>query len=329
MSMLRAQVEDTDLIGGFDSYAPPPPRILTVPVVSAPPPPKPVPIIAEETGFVSPAVEPRPVVPTPIIPPAIVSDVPPMMIEPPPPIVRTVPVAPPVIPAAPVIQPVITAPTIAPPAPIIRTQPSVATLALPNVKESPVSLFGDIAKAAAGVLKTPAGGVISKFIPGLNIASTALTVGGLVSAGVGALSKPKGAPSITPPPAVPLLTGGPAAIPQIQQAGMVPGWGNLAGRGAAVAGTAIKSAVKSKWVKSVAGGVVTWFLVDALGNILSQRHTAPTRRMNPLNAKALRRANRRMDGFHRAAKPILSELGYSVVRKGSNRCGCAPKKKRC
>ena len=111
----------------------------------------------------------------------------------------------------------------------------------------------------------------------------------------------------------------------INQAGM----GSMVGRGV---GAIVRGATKSKWIKSVAGGVVTWVLVDALGNILSQRNTPPTRRMNPMNFKSLRHTNRRLEGFEKAARPIMRELGWKVSRTkcsgASSSCGCGGKKKK-
>ncbi|GAJ04430.1 unnamed protein product, partial [marine sediment metagenome] len=54
--------------------------------------------------------------------------------------------------------------------------------------------------------------------------------------------------------------------------------------------------------------------VNAAGEVVRKR-----RRMNVTNAKALRRAIRRTDGFVKLAKRALKGTGYTVSRRGSGR----------
>lgn len=56
---------------------------------------------------------------------------------------------------------------------------------------------------------------------------------------------------------------------------------------------------------------------------ITGRVKRPRRRMNVTNAKALRRAIRRTDGFVKLAKRSLKGTGYTVSRRGSTRRGPA------
>lgn len=114
---------------------------------------------------------------------------------------------------------------------------------------------------------------------------------------------------------------------QVNMAGMggVPSWGNLAKRGAAVV-------AGNRWVRSVVGGVASWLLVDAAGNVIdkwfgpgSPPGAGKRRTMNPFNPKALARADRRVRAFSDRSRPILRELGYTV---SSHRHVKSKKKKR-
>lgn len=236
-----------------------------------------------------------------------------------------------------------------------------------------MSLLGKIGGALKGALRVAAPIVkspVAKFIPGLNVISTGLTVAGVAGAAYSAL-KPKLSP--TPPMFDPgagaggglgtgtefplafiqdrikanggpiaqapvyrdMLASGQITIDQAEQsnwqllnaspppmmaqagavslAGAVPGWGNLAARGGAVIAGAIKRGA-TKWVPAIINGVAVWQLVDAVGNVLDIRQKKPSRRMNPLNPRALSRAHRRMDAFRGIATRELKHYGYSVSR---------------
>lgn len=104
------------------------------------------------------------------------------------------------------------------------------------------------------------------------------------------------------------------------------GVGASIGRAGAAVGTIVGRIAGSKKVRGVVGGILGWWLIDkATGAILGQT-TAPSRRMNVLNLRALRRADRRVDGFVKVARKALSSTGFKVERRGKS---CAPKRRKC
>lgn len=113
------------------------------------------------------------------------------------------------------------------------------------------------------------------------------------------------------------------------QMGAAPSWGNLGRRAVAVAPAVGRAIVKSRWVKNVVGGVATWFLIDAVGNILKQSAHAPRRTMNPFNPRALARADRRVKAFSDRARPVLRELGYQVSATRKVKGGGKKRRRRC
>lgn len=161
--------------------------------------------------------------------------------------------------------------------------------------------------------------------PGLGTAVKTV-VGAAIGAGVnwavnqigsGRSSGGGGAPPSIPVPTVP----GPGGA-QMGQMGM----GGAVGRIGGAVGTIVGRIAGSKKVRAVVGGVAGWWLVDKATGALLGPTTAPSRRMNVLNLRALRRADRRVDGFVKVARKALSSTGFKVERRGKS---CAPKKRRC
>lgn len=117
-------------------------------------------------------------------------------------------------------------------------------------------------------------------------------------------------------------------MPGVSTAGVgaLPGLGGLIGRLGGAVGRTVGRAARGPIGGAVAGAAAGYALDNLFGNG-RPRH----RRMNVLNDKALRRANRRMQGFRTTATKTLGELGYTVKRKGSggSSCGCGPRKKKC
>lgn len=109
---------------------------------------------------------------------------------------------------------------------------------------------------------------------------------GVLTRGVGAVVNPVGA-------ATTMLGGGqgPTSLPVIRTPGVAGGFQRL-----------------------IPGGK-TGYQVDASGMPVRRRR----RRINPANAKALNRANRRVDAFVRMAKRSLKHTNYKLVSKSAGR----------
>ena len=131
-----------------------------------------------------------------------------------------------------------------------------------------------------------------------------------------------GAPRASSPPSIPV-----PSMPGPGGAQMGMGGIGMIGRAAGAAGAVVGRIAGSKKVRAVVGGVVGWWLVDKVTGALLGPTTAPRRSMNVLNVRALRRADRRMDGFIRVVRKVASGQGYTLQRRGSGKC--APKRKRC
>lgn len=192
-------------------------------------------------------------------------------------------------------------------------------------------ILQSVGKALSSVSKIPIVGQVVKAIPG---------VGTAVSLGAAAYEAAKmiGKPSAS----VPVPAGAPPAVQmQLQNAvatkfapsemGMVPGgWGDLAKRGINVlTGKTSKAGAVWKKIGTGVAGVFVWALIDkATGAILKQQDHPPHRRMNPMNVKALRRADRRVCAFAGISRGVLRDLGYQV---SSTRRGKTTKRrgKRC
>lgn len=142
---------------------------------------------------------------------------------------------------------------------------------------------------------------------------------------------PGGMPMI-PPGGMVLPTSPVGGMPMIQQAGVggtiakVAGGaiGKVAGRAGAMVGSQ-----RGKKVRGVVGGVLGWWLIDAVTGAILGQTTPPKRTMNPFNPRALARADKRICAFSTRVRPVLRSLGYQVssTRKGSK--GCKTKKKGC
>lgn len=133
----------------------------------------------------------------------------------------------------------------------------------------------------------------------------------------------------------------PAGAPSIPAGGSMPGAGQMGlgstiGRIGAGAGAAIGTAVarggkimrdpKGKIIREVVGGVLGYYVLDKALGWIFKAGNPPPRHMNVLNVRALRRADRRMDGFRKVAKKVLSTQGFKVERRGTGR-SCSPKRK--
>lgn len=149
-------------------------------------------------------------------------------------------------------------------------------------------IFGFVKKTLGGGLKLAGtvAGAVGSVVPG---------VGGILQAGGGIARTIGGAitgPTIAPPPPPGTLGGGGIAIPRLP----------FGPRGQT--GTAVVRAKK-----------------DGMGMTTRKRP-----RMNYGNVKALRRADRRIDGFVKTAKSAMRHTNYKVVSKSA---GKAPKQLRC
>lgn len=95
-----------------------------------------------------------------------------------------------------------------------------------------------------------------------------------------------------------------------------------------IAPTVVRPTVQT--IKRVAGPVATIAAGTAAGELAlsvvgHSNYRRPYRRMNPLNPKALKRATRRLAGFHTFATSTERELRKLAPVKRS----CAPRKKSC
>lgn len=186
---------------------------------------------------------------------------------------------------------------------------------------------GAVGKAVGGALKSPIGKAVAGLVPGLG---TALAIG---SAASSAVSVFKGGGGVASPVLPPPPTTFPRLSPNVNQAGMIPlgAVGKVAGAAGAAVGRAV---TRAGGVRAIAKKVFItgagWFLVDKItGAILGPAETPPRRRMNVLNPRALSRANRRVCGFARAARPILRDLGFQVSATRRSPKACRGKKRRC
>lgn len=97
-------------------------------------------------------------------------------------------------------------------------------------------------------------------------------------------------------------SGGPPAMPGggpvVDQAGM----------GQIIAGAA------KRVIPGIVEGVVGYWIFDKLAGWVFKPGKPHRRRMNPLNPKALHRADRRVTSFGRIAKKELQHMGYTVGR---------------
>lgn len=166
-------------------------------------------------------------------------------------------------------------------------------------------LFGGLAKLAKGavglVTKTPLGRVASKFVPGLNIATTALSLGGLA-----------------------------AKVSRGVVGRVMPGIGKVVypGRMGAVAGAAAGGGKLGKLALAGGGalGGAALTYPGRMGSALNPPMSAAEakrmgvssgrryRRMNPLNPKAARRAIRRIKAVRKLVRSIESQLPKRASR---------------
>jgi hypothetical protein len=240
------------------------------------------------------------------------------------PVVRTAPTAPakPTLVPVPMEMPVLKATPVATQPALPPTQPTVKTLpaALPVLMAAPatvaptgepdVSLLKSLAKVAGSAVRA---------IPGVG---TAIAIGEGIMGVKNALAPRPQLPVATNPPMMLQANVANAFLPSVGRA--LPTIGRVGG----AIGTAIGSK-KAKWVKQVVGGVITWVLIDKVtGAILKQSDKAPHRRMNPMNVKALKRADRRICSFAGISRGVLRDLGYSVTSTRKPKGKCAPRGKR-
>lgn len=217
------------------------------------------------------------------------------------PITTSAPQLPPLVPTS--AAPIVTlAPTLtrSPYSPITTSAPM--SLVMPNA--SPISglfprSFDTVPiGAGGGTVNTGTGG--GGFVQGAN------NILDLIQKGIGIFSG--GGSSIGG-----MTGGGPSSgSPSIPQPGTIAI--NQAGMGSALGkvGAAIG---KSRWIKTVIGGALSYVLYDTVtGAIKRISSSPPHRRMNVLNPRALSRANRRVVGFSHVARKTLHQLGYKVEK---------------
>lgn len=106
------------------------------------------------------------------------------------------------------------------------------------------------------------------------------------------------------------------------------GAGGLGGVIGAMGGAVARVATRYPRVRAVVSGVVGYYIFDKALGWMFKKGNPPKPRMNVLNPKALRRADRRVCGFATYARSALKQYGYQVssTRRASS---CKPKKKGC
>lgn len=159
-----------------------------------------------------------------------------------------------------------------------------------------LGIFGKVAKR------------IGRFIPGVSTGIAAAEAAGAI------LKRPRGMPSGFPAMSIPSRT----SIPGVSGAAIAARRGGIGGVAGALGRIALPVA---------AGAAIERFgrpgpLVESMTGRPMRRFG---RRMNPLNPKALRRATRRLAGFHTFALSTERELR----RLAPARKTCAPRKPRC
>lgn len=124
-------------------------------------------------------------------------------------------------------------------------------------------------------------------------------------------------------------TGGPGPV-------AMPGGVDLSGLGGvglggaigAIGGAVGRAATRFPKIRAIVSGVVGYYVFDKALGWTFKKGNIPKPRMNVLNPKALRRADRRVCGFATYARSALKQYGYQVssTRRASS---CKPKKKGC
>lgn len=255
------------------------------------------------------------------------------------PVVGTLPTMPTLTPVAPVVQraPAPVSPPLVPAnvPPIVTTAPP-ATSALVPYTGGPIVTTAPTSSrpAMSAILDTrPIGGgaPISLSPPGGIRGAIGTVVGTAISRGVDWATRQITGSGGSRAPAIPSGGGSMPGVGEMGIGSTVGRIGGAVGAGiGAVGGMIAKGRKSKKWEKVIdaATGVAVWLLIDqATGAILGRRDKPPVRHMNVLNVRALRRADRRMDGFRKVARKVLSSQGFKVERRGTGR-SCAPKRKR-
>jgi len=200
-----------------------------------------------------------------------------------------------------------------------------------------MSLFGKIGSALKKAVKSPILGALAPLVPGVGgvIAGIQRNIG---TVGPAVAAPSRAGPTIRLPPVGSPVMGG-SMIPNIggilRTAGskilprVIPGAGRVAaGAGALIRGGKglVAKYPRSARVLAELGLVAVGGLVfDAAGNFMGRR--APARRINPCNAKAARRACRRLKATHRLLQEIERQLPRRVVHAPAG--GGFKRKRKC
>ena len=188
--------------------------------------------------------------------------------------------------------------------------------------------------AAAARSPVPGGGVSAPegFGPGFEGGGAQMSlIGDAFRWGISKLGPALGLPRIGQPK-MPIPVPGLPRLPAGAPPRLPPGGGRPPVPIPGLPPEAIMKAGKrgSRYVRSIVGGVLGYYVFDKVLGWIFKEGNPPTRRMNVMNPRALTRANRRICGFADTSTKVLRTLGYSVSSTRSPRRGCKTKgKKRC